>query len=117
MCMTTCIMKRYLRLPTIHEIYSALSKVFYDGSNELRIFTLNQTTFIAKQSRKFQSEYYRELIEVFSELNHCDTVVMKNFEDIATYPKFIERLRVHTFLVELDDEFEQVNGEILDLEE
>ena len=31
------IMKRYLRLPTAQEIWSALSKAFYDGSDELQV--------------------------------------------------------------------------------
>ena len=35
-------MKRYLRLPTAQEIWSALSKDFYDGSDELQVFTLNK---------------------------------------------------------------------------
>ena len=42
MSMSSEIMKCYLRLPTIQEIWSALSKTFYDGSNELQVFTLNQ---------------------------------------------------------------------------
>ena len=42
------IMKRYLRLPTTQEIWSALSKAFYDGSDELQVFTLNQRAFAAK---------------------------------------------------------------------
>ena len=34
MSMKSEIMKRYLRIPTAHEIWSALSKAFYDGSDE-----------------------------------------------------------------------------------
>ena len=36
--------------PTAQEIWSALSKAFYDGSNELQVFTLNQKAFTAKQN-------------------------------------------------------------------
>ena len=50
MSMSPEIMKRYLRLPTAQEIWSALSKAFYDGSNELQVFTLNQKAFTAKQN-------------------------------------------------------------------
>ncbi|KAL3500096.1 hypothetical protein ACH5RR_039189 [Cinchona calisaya] len=52
MSMTLEIMKRYLRLPTAHKIWSALSKAFYDGSDELQVFALNQKAFTSKQSRK-----------------------------------------------------------------
>ena len=41
MSMTPEIMKRYLRLPTAYEIWNALAKAFYDGSDELQVFALN----------------------------------------------------------------------------
>ncbi|RVW73556.1 hypothetical protein CK203_055169 [Vitis vinifera] len=44
------IMKGYLCLPTTQEIWRALSKAFYDGSDELQVFSLNQKAFTAKQS-------------------------------------------------------------------
>ena len=108
MSMSLEIMKRYLHLPTAQEIWSALSKAFYDGSDELQVFTLNQKAFTAKQSGRSLSEYYGGLTEIFCELDHWDKVVMKDPEDIATYWKSIERQRVHIFLVRLDCDFEQV---------
>ena len=50
MSMSQEIMKCYLRLPTAQEIWSALSNVFYDGSDELQVFTLN------KKSIHFQTK-------------------------------------------------------------
>ena len=94
MSMSPEIMKRYLHLPTAQGIWSALSKAFYDGSDELQVFTLNQKAFTAKQNDRSLSEYYRELTEFFCELDHRDKVVMKDPEDIATYRKSIERQRV-----------------------
>ena len=38
---------------------------------------------------------------------------MKNSEDVVIYKKSVERLRVHIFLARLDEEFDQVCGEIL----
>ncbi|RVX04834.1 Amorpha-4,11-diene 12-monooxygenase [Vitis vinifera] len=40
--MSSKIMKQYLRLPTAHEIWTALAKAFYDGANESQLFALNQ---------------------------------------------------------------------------
>ena len=107
------IMKCYLHLPTAQEISSALSKAFYDGSDELQGFTSNKKAFTAKQSGKSLSEYYRELTKIFCELDHRDKVVMKDPEDIAAYRKSIERQRVHIFLAGLNGDFVQVQGEIL----
>ena len=86
------------RLPTVQEIWSVLSKAFYDGSDELQVFTLNKKAFTTKQSGKSLFEYYGELTEFFCELDHLDKVVMKDPEDIAAYRKSIERQRVHILL-------------------
>lgn len=113
MSMSPEIMKRYIRLPTARDIWKALSKAFYDGTDELQVFTLNQKAFSAKQNGRSLSIYYGELTEIFGELDHRDKVVMVNEKDIASYQKSLQRQRVHIFLAGLDDNFEQVRGEIL----
>ncbi|XP_071729035.1 uncharacterized protein [Rutidosis leptorrhynchoides] len=105
--------KRYLRLPTAREIWKALSKAFHDGSNELQVFALNQKVFTSKQNSRTLSEYYGELSEIFQELDHRDKVTMKDPDDVEAYRKAIDRLRVHIFLAGLDDDLEQIRGEIL----
>ena len=105
MSMSLEIMKQYLRLATAHEIWSALSKEFYDGSEELQIFTLNQKAFTTKQSGKSLSEYYGELTEIFCELDHHDKVAMKDSANIKEYQKSIQTQRVPILLVGLDGIF------------
>ena len=114
MSMSPEIMKRYIRLPTTRDIWKALSKAFYDGADELQVFTLNQRAFSAKQNDKTLSVYYGELTEIFSELDHRDKVIMESMIDVASYQKSFQRQRVHIFfLARLDGEFEQICGEIL----
>ncbi|KAJ0091883.1 hypothetical protein Patl1_25776 [Pistacia atlantica] len=113
MSMSPKIMKRYLRLSTACEIWSALSKAFYDGSDELLVFSLHQKAFIVKQNGRPLSVYNGELTEIFQELNHRNKVVMKDPDDIIAYQKYVEQLRVNIFLADLDGEFEQICGEIL----
>ena len=113
MSMTPDIMKRYLRIPTAREIWSALSKAFYDGSDEMHVYSLHQKAFSAKQSAKSLSVYYGELTEIFQELDHRDKVVMKDPDDVTTYRHSIERTRVHIFLAGLDKSFDQIRREIL----
>ncbi|KAH9689179.1 retrovirus-related pol polyprotein from transposon RE1 [Citrus sinensis] len=79
------IMKRYLRIPTAYEIWDALSKAFYDGSDELQVFTLNHKAFSTKQNGQPLSKFYGELIEIFRELDYRDKVVMKDPEDVVIY--------------------------------
>ena len=94
-------------------MWKALLKAFYDGADELRVFTLNQRAFSAKQNSIPLSIYYGELTEIFSELDHRDKVVMVDETDIASYQKLFQRQRVHIFLAGLEGDFEQVRGEIL----
>ncbi|KAK3038644.1 hypothetical protein RJ639_027307 [Escallonia herrerae] len=113
MSMSPEIMKRYIRLPTARDIWKALSKAFYDGSDELQVFVLNQRAFSAKQSGRTLSAYYGELTEIFGELDHRDKVIMESENDVESYQKSVQRQRVHIFLAGLDGEFEQVRAEIL----
>jgi len=107
------IMKRYLRLPTAREIWTALAKAFYDEADESQLFALNQRAFSTKQVGRPLSTYYGDLIEIFQELDHRDKIVMKDPDDVIAYKQSVERLRVHIFLNGLDAEFEQIRGEIL----
>ena len=106
-------MKRYLQLRTAREIWSALAKAFYDGSDETQLFALNQHAFTTKQAGQPLSTYYGELVELFQELDYRDKFIMKDPDDIVTYKKFDARLRVHIFLSGLDAKFEQIRGEVL----
>ncbi|KAL0461885.1 UNVERIFIED_CONTAM: hypothetical protein Slati_0076100 [Sesamum latifolium] len=109
----TEIMKRYIRLRSARDIWNALAKAFYDGSDESQLFALNQRAFSTKQVGRPLSIYYGDLVEIFQEMDHRDKIVMKDPDDIITYKKSVERLRVHIFLNGLDAEFEQIQGEIL----
>ena len=111
--MSPDIMKRYIRLRIVREIWNALSKAFYDGSDESQLFALNQRAFSTKQVGRPLSTYYGDLMVIFQELDHRDRAEMKDPDDIITYRRSVERLRVYIFLNGLDAEFEQIQGEIL----
>lgn len=85
MSMSLEIMKRYIDLPTARHIWKALSKVFYDGADELQVFVLNQRAFFAKQNGRTLSVYYGELTEIFGELDRHDKVIMESENDVESY--------------------------------
>ncbi|KAI9156325.1 hypothetical protein LWI28_004375 [Acer negundo] len=64
------IMKHYLRLRTACEIWNALAKAFYNGSDELQLFALNQQAFSTKQVGRSLSTYYGELVAIFQQLDY-----------------------------------------------
>lgn len=53
-----------------YDICNTLSKTFYNKSDELHVFTLNQKVIFPKQKGRILSVYYEELIEIFQELNY-----------------------------------------------
>ncbi|XP_073262876.1 uncharacterized protein [Populus alba] len=81
--------------------------------DESQIFSLNQKAFSTKQISRPLSTYYGDLMEIFQELDHRNKTKMKDPDDVITYRRSVERLRVHIFLNGLDAEFEQIQGEIL----
>ncbi|XP_068667810.1 uncharacterized protein [Aristolochia californica] len=105
--MSPDIMKRYIQLSTAREIWNALEKTFYDGSDESQLFSLNQRAFSTKQTGRPLSTYYGDFVEIFQDLDHRDSIIMKDPDDVIAYRKSVERLRVHIFLNGLDAEFEQ----------
>ncbi|KAL6289742.1 hypothetical protein ACE6H2_007252 [Prunus campanulata] len=100
-------------LKMVKEIWDALLTTFFDGIDEVQVFTLNQKAFATKQNGKSLTNYFGELIAIFQGLDHRDTVVMSFDRDIKAHAKSIERLRVYILLAGFDVEFDQVRGEIL----
>ncbi|KAF2312261.1 hypothetical protein GH714_029499 [Hevea brasiliensis] len=43
--MSPSLMQRFIRLSTANEIWEAVSRTFYDGSDETRLFELNRKSF------------------------------------------------------------------------
>ncbi|KAL6324750.1 hypothetical protein AAG906_017090 [Vitis piasezkii] len=60
MSMNPKIMKRYLRLPTAQEIWSALSKAFYDGSDELQVVMKDLDDIVA-----YRKSIERQRVNIF----------------------------------------------------
>ncbi|KAJ0078865.1 hypothetical protein Patl1_23807 [Pistacia atlantica] len=89
-------MKCYLRLSIACKIWSALSKAFYDGSDELLVFSLHQKAFTTKQNGRSLSVYYGELTEIFQELNHRNKNPVPNLEEI--YSKVLREAVCQTTL-------------------
>ncbi|XP_012845869.1 PREDICTED: uncharacterized protein LOC105965870 [Erythranthe guttata] len=68
--MSPSLMQRFILLPTAKEIWEAVSKTFYDGSDETCLFELNQRSFSTTQDGRPLSVYYNELVSIFQEIDH-----------------------------------------------
>ncbi|CAL8991731.1 unnamed protein product, partial [Prunus brigantina] len=107
------LMRQYIRLTTAAAIWKALKTAFLDEQNEVRVYTLSQKASRLRQNGRPVSTYFGELSEIFQELDHYSKVAMHCDTDIKVYQESLERQRVYLFLGGLDDEFEQVRGEVL----
>lgn len=79
------LMRRFIRLPTMASIWSALKSSFVDDKDEVQVYTLNQRAARKKQNRRPVSIYFGELMEVFQELDHLTTLAMKFDPDLQLY--------------------------------
>jgi hypothetical protein len=67
--MSSLLMQRFIHLFTAKEIWEAVLETFYNGSDETRLFELNQKSFSIKQEVRYVSTYYNELIALFQEID------------------------------------------------
>ncbi|XP_071916133.1 uncharacterized protein [Coffea arabica] len=67
--MSPLLMQRFIRLQTAKEIWEAVAKTLYDGSDETQLFELNRRSFTTHQSGRPLSVYYNELIGIFQEID------------------------------------------------
>jgi len=111
--MSPHLMQRFIRLATAKEIWEAIAKTFYDGSDETCLFELNKKSFTAKQNGRPLSTFYNELVEIFQEIDHRIVAQEEAVAGVIHTHSVMARLRVHIFLNGLDAEFDQVRGEIL----
>ncbi|KAH0765487.1 hypothetical protein KY285_001358 [Solanum tuberosum] len=89
------------------------AKTFYDGSDETRLFELNQKSVTTMQNGRPLSMYYNKLVAICQEIGHQTNTHDGFVEGILHMHSMMARLRVHIFLNGLDAKFDQVCGEIL----
>ncbi|KAJ9539522.1 hypothetical protein OSB04_032255 [Centaurea solstitialis] len=111
--MSPQLMQRFIRLQTAKEIWEAVSKTFYDGTDETQLFELNRRSFTTRQNGKTLPAYYNELVSIFQEIDSRITDQEDDVNAVVSVHKTLARLRVHIFLADLDPEFNQARSEIL----
>ena len=111
--MSPTLMQQFIRLQTAKETWDAVSKTFYDGSNETQPFELNLRSFIIRQNGRPLPSYYSELISIFQEIDARIKTQEDDVDGVVSLHKTTTRLRVHIFLARLDLEFNQARSEIL----
>ncbi|KAJ8636676.1 hypothetical protein MRB53_010943 [Persea americana] len=109
-------MKRFIRYDTAKQVWDAIKKTYSDGSDEAKIYDLHRRSFTKTQNGAPVANYYSELTEIFQELDQLSPSNMKDLADIETRHKEIDHLRVYIFLAGLDNNFDQIRGEILRME-
>ncbi|GKA47668.1 putative RNA-directed DNA polymerase [Tanacetum coccineum] len=67
--MSPTLIPRFIRLKTAKEIWDAVAKTFYDGTDETQLFELNRRSFSTRQNGRTLASYYNELIGIFQEID------------------------------------------------
>ena len=111
--MTPTLMRRFIRLKTAAEIWSGVSKTFYDGTDETQLFELNRKSFNTRQNGRPLPTYYNELVSLLQEIDTRLTEEGDTLEATLAANKTMSRFRVHIFLAGLDSDFNQARSECL----
>ncbi|KAH0781864.1 hypothetical protein KY290_001462 [Solanum tuberosum] len=91
--MSPTLMQWYIRLSTAKKIWEVVAKTFYDGSDETRLFELNQKSFTTMQNERPLSMYYNKLIAIFKEIGHRTNTQHGSVEGILHMHSMMARLR------------------------
>lgn len=111
--MSPPLIRRFIRLQTAAEIWEAVGKTFYDGTDETQLFELNRKSFTTRQNGRTLPAYYNELVSIFQDIDTRLTTQEDTVAETVSLNKTLSRLRVHIFLAGLDSEFNQARSEIL----
>ena len=103
--MSPTLMQRFIHLQTIKEILDAVSKTFYDRSDETQLFELNRKSFTIRQNGRPLPTYYNELVGIFQEIDVWMSAQGEDVNGVVSLHKHITRLRTHIFLAGLDLEY------------
>ncbi|KAG6735710.1 hypothetical protein POTOM_061640 [Populus tomentosa] len=98
------------------QVWDAIKQTYLDGADEAKIYDLHRRSFIMRQAGASVAKYYSELIEIFQELDQLNPSTMEHPSDIEIRRKEVNRLRVYIFLAGLNNNFDQIRGEILRME-
>ncbi|CAL8152075.1 unnamed protein product [Prunus armeniaca] len=85
------LMGRFICLRTANEIWDAVKKVFYDGSDESQVYELNRKAFTLKQNGQPVFKYYSMLQSLFQELDHRDPPSMEPKLDLDQSFAYVRR--------------------------
>ncbi|KAH0695590.1 hypothetical protein KY284_015644 [Solanum tuberosum] len=91
--MSPTLMQRFIMLSMTKEIWEAVAKTFYDGSDETRLFELNKKSFTTMQSGRPLSTYYNELVAIFQEIDHRTNTQDRSVKGILQMHSMMARLR------------------------
>nr|GEW34833.1 retrovirus-related Pol polyprotein from transposon TNT 1-94 [Tanacetum cinerariifolium] len=111
--MNPTLIRCFIRLQTAAEIWEAVRKTFYDGSDETQLFELNRRSFTTRQNGRSLPTYYNELVSIFQEIDTRLTTGEDTLEQTVILNKTLSRFCVHIFLAGLDLDFNQARSEIL----
>ena len=111
--METDVMMLFIRLKTAKDVWDAVSRTFYEGTDKSIIYDLSRKVMATKQAGRPVSTYFSDLKFIWQELDHRKPIPFTQTEVIKVRTTEIEEERVYLFLVGLDDIYDSIRGEIL----
>ncbi|GJU66617.1 putative RNA-directed DNA polymerase [Tanacetum coccineum] len=81
--MSPPLMRRFIRLQTAAEIWDAVGKTFYDGTDETQLFELNWRSFTTRQNGRSLSTCFNEL-KPWKKISHATVATSSQSEEGTT---------------------------------
>uniref|UniRef100_A0A2N9EKA6 Integrase catalytic domain-containing protein n=1 Tax=Fagus sylvatica TaxID=28930 RepID=A0A2N9EKA6_FAGSY len=103
----------FLRLPTAHDVWDAVSQTYFIGKDALQIYEFRCRAHETCQNGKSWADYYGALQLIWQELDYLRPSAMMCLADAAVQKKEIEEDRLYDFLAGLYPSLDQVQSQVL----
>ena len=103
----------FLRLPTAKEVWDAVARTYYDGSDISQVYDLTCKASRMRQDGRPVETYYSDLQSLWQEIDYRRPNPMKCGTDIEIFNKIVQTDRVYTLLAGLDEMFDKIRSDIL----
>uniref|UniRef100_A0A2N9EWT2 Uncharacterized protein n=1 Tax=Fagus sylvatica TaxID=28930 RepID=A0A2N9EWT2_FAGSY len=111
--MTSNVRAVFLRLPTAHDVWDAVSQTYFIGKDASQMYELRCRAHETRQNGKSLADYYGALQLIWQELDYLRSSAMTCSADAAVQKKEIEEDRLYDFLASLDPSLDPVRSQVL----
>ncbi|XP_074573366.1 uncharacterized protein LOC141829748 [Curcuma longa] len=104
----------FIRFVTAKQVWDSIATTFYDGSDLSQVYDLQRVSRMRQEGGSLE-KYYNDLQGLWREIDFRRPNSMECARDIQKYNFIVQEERVYIFLDGLDERFDNIRSDVLEL--